>query len=344
MGVMTAITVGSALVGAGLSFNQAKNARRAQTKADADAAKFLASARSRAEKDYFASLNVPLDAYEAELENNLQTTTTAIEALQEGDARALAAGVGKVGAQSAQTAEQTRIAMGQEMFGLDKLKAENKDDMNQQLIGMDAAAAQDAAKRAADADIQVAQATQSGIGSLTSGLMAGLESSPLYGKSKADRELMSALGKKGITMAEYTANPDKFPNILGRQNSNVLPPTPNSGVPYMSAQTQGPSNSGGFNLSQLPDASGFTTPGQRRGVGPMQQRFTPGPRGLDLKYNMARGLTNQNDFKRNQQNSFDLQGYMGNEIAQLYNPQDFSQRLNKFGVNDQFDYLKYLQK
>ena len=223
MGVATSIAVGSAIVGAGLSFNQAANARRAQRKADADAARYLADARKKAEKDYFAGLNVPLDAFEAELENNLQTTTTAIEALQEGDARALAAGVGKVGAQAQQNAEDVRIDMGEQMFALDKMKAENRDDINQQLIAMDAAAAQDAAKRAADADAQVAAANTAGINSLTSGLMTGLQASPLYGKSKADRELMKALDKKGITMAEYVANPDKFPNILGRQQSPVVP-------------------------------------------------------------------------------------------------------------------------
>ena len=256
MGVATSIAVGSAIVGAGLSFNQAANARRAQRKADADAARYLADARKKAEKDYFAGLNVPLDSFEAELENNLQTTTTAIEALQEGDARALAAGVGKVGAQAQQNAEDVRIDMGEQMFALDKMKAENRDDINQQLIAMDAAAAQDASKRAADADAQVAAANTSGINSLTSGLMTGLQASPLYGKSKADRELMKALDKKGITMAEYVANPDKFPNILGRQQTPVVPPVAPDGSLRQSTGVMSPlaKRGGQGPMNQIPNA------------------------------------------------------------------------------------------
>jgi len=314
MGVATSIAVGSAIIGAGLSFNQAANARRAQRKADADAARYLADARKKAEKDYFAGLNVPLDSFEAELENNLQTTTTAIEALQEGDARALAAGVGKVGAQAQQNAEDVRIDMGEQMFALDKMKAENRDDINQQLIAMDAAVAQDAAKRAADADAQVASANTAGLNSLTSGLMTGLQASPLYGKSKADRELMKALDKKGITMAEYTANPGKFPNILGRQQTPVVPPD-----------------------GSLLNSFGVRSPlSLRGGQGPMNSGILKGFQGLTMPPRRT------SLFQNNQTPGFT--GYMGNELTRLYDPIDFNQRLNKFGINTDYDYLSFLKK
>tara|TARA_R100000900_G_scaffold45908_5_gene36821 strand:- start:1268 stop:2245 length:978 start_codon:yes stop_codon:yes gene_type:complete len=323
MGVATSIAVGSAIVGAGLSFNQAANARRAQRKADADAARYLADARKKAEKDYFAGLNVPLDSFEAELENNLQTTTTAIEALQEGDARALAAGVGKVGAQAQQNAEDVRIDMGEQMFALDKMKAENRDDINQQLIAMDAAAAQDASKRAADADAQVAAANTAGINSLTSGLMTGLQASPLYGKSKADRELMKALDKKGITMAEYVANPDKFPNILGRQQTPVVPPVAPDG--------------------SLRQSTGVMSPlAKRGGQGPMNQ-IPNAFSNFNLQLPQRRGFMTQDQINKSQQNAFDLQGYMGRDISRLYDPLDFNQRLNKFGINSDYDYLSFLK-
>lgn len=328
MAAATTVAIIGAGVGAALSFSQASQARRAQRKADKDAARFLADARKKAEKDFFAELNVPLDSYEAELENNLQTTTTAVEALQEGDARSLAAGVGKVGAQAQQTAEDVRIAMGEQMFSLDKMKAENRDDMNQQLISMDAAAAQDAAKRAADADAQVAAANTAGINSLTSGLMTGLQASPLYGKSKADRELMKALDSKGITMAEYTANPGKFPNVLGRQTP-VVPP---DGTLTQSTGVMNPTLTDRYVSPKL---------AQRGGQGPMNQVANPFSN-FNLQMPQRRGLMTQDQINKSQQNAFNFQGYMGNDISQLYNPTDFNQRLNKFGVNSKFDYLSFL--
>tara|TARA_R100001510_G_scaffold57741_1_gene67331 strand:- start:2457 stop:3482 length:1026 start_codon:yes stop_codon:yes gene_type:complete len=341
MGVATSIAVGSAIIGAGLSFNQAANARRAQRKADADAARYLADARKKAEKDYFAGLNVPLDSFEAELENNLQTTTTAIEALQEGDARALAAGVGKVGAQAQQNAEDVRIDMGEQMFALDKMKAENRDDINQQLIAMDAAAAQDAAKRAADADAQVAAANTAGINSLTSGLMTGLQASPLYGKSKADRELMSALDKKGITMAEYVANPDKFPNILGRQQAPVVPKLKdgvNTVIPFVTP-TQGAANDpllGTIGIRNPQDINRSALR-SRGGEGPMNMVVPRGFGGLTMP-----SMNSFSSLQNNQTPGFT--GYMGRELSRLYDPLDFNQRLNKFGVNANYDYLSFLKK
>ena len=82
----------------------------------------MSEAKAKAEKDYFAGLNVPMDAYEAEFETNLAQQQQAVEALQEGDARALAAGVGRVGAQAQAGAEQTRIKMGEEISDLNKMK------------------------------------------------------------------------------------------------------------------------------------------------------------------------------------------------------------------------------
>jgi len=35
---------------------------------------------------------------------------------------------------------------------------------------------------------------------------------------------------------------------------------------------------------------------------------------------------------------------MGNELTRLYDPIDFNQRLNKFGINTDYDYLSFLKK
>jgi hypothetical protein len=233
MGVMTAVAIGSAVVGGTMSFTQAAAARNARDKADRDAARFLADARGKAEKDYFSGLNVPLDAYEAELENNLINTTTAIEALQEGDARALAGGVAAVGAQASQRAEAIRIQQGKDMFALDKMKAENQDAINQQMIAMDAAAAQDSAKRGADAQQQIAASTTAGVQAIVGGVTAAVQASPLYGKTKADRLLLKQLERNGVTPEQYSANPAKYRNIVYNSDGSLIAEQGESLVPRL---------------------------------------------------------------------------------------------------------------
>ena len=188
MAVTTAAVVGIAAGGgqAVMGFMNAAKQKQAAAKAEKQAKKMMADARRKAETDHYAGLDVPLDAYEAEVEANLAADKQAIEALQEGDARALAAGVGRVGAQQAAETEKTRIAMGDEMANLDKMKADSKEAIKQQLIGMDVGEAQMQDQRAREAEQARASAIQSGfagIGKMASGVG---ELAPLYGRSRSD--------------------------------------------------------------------------------------------------------------------------------------------------------------
>ena len=197
MAAVTASVIG--IVGAGVSaaqsFQAASDAKEASSQADKAAAEAMADAKRRAEKDAYSGLAIPLDAYEAEFENNLAVQQQNVEALQEGDARGLASGVGRVGAQGTASAEGTRIEMGEEISDLNMMKAESKDSINQQLIEMDVANAREQNQRRADADAFRAQSINSGINSVTSGLQSAASVVPLYGKNKADRKA-SRLAKK----------------------------------------------------------------------------------------------------------------------------------------------------
>ena len=213
MAVVTASVIG--IVGAGVSaaqsFQAASDAKEASSQADTAAAEAMADAKRRAEKDAYSGLAIPLDAYEAEFENNLQTQTQSVEALQEGDARGLAAGVGAIGAQATNAAEGTRIEMGEEISDLNMMKAESKDSINQQLIEMDVANAREQNQRRADADAFRAQSINSGINSVTSGLQSAASIVPLYGKSRADRrggkiaEKYASQKPKGMSDREWQA-------------------------------------------------------------------------------------------------------------------------------------------
>jgi len=136
MAQVTAAVLGIATSGATAvqSFVNAKKARGEASDAETAAKKFMDEARAKAEIDYFAGLALPMDSYEAKFEGNLAADQQAVQALQEGDSRNLAAGVGRIGAQQNLEAETTRIAMGEEIKDFNKMKATSKEDINQQLM------------------------------------------------------------------------------------------------------------------------------------------------------------------------------------------------------------------
>ena len=210
MAAVTATVIGIAATAATttMSFSNAAKQRRAAEEADAEAKKAMKEAKAKAEVDYFASLDIPLDAYEAQFENQLAGQKQAIEALQEGDARNLAAGVGRVGAQQAELGEQTRIAMGEEISDLNMMKAESKDAINQQLVEMDVAYAREQNQRKADADALRNQSIQQGIAGVGSLVGQIGDAAPLFSQSGATRRgaklaKQSQVGKGDMNDAQY---------------------------------------------------------------------------------------------------------------------------------------------
>ena len=165
MAVVTATVVGIAATAAStaMSFAAASKANADGKKASDAAATAMADAKKKAQIDHYEGLSVPLDAFEAEFENNLAVAQQNTEALQEGDARALASGVGRIGAVAGAQAEDTRIAMGEQISDLQATKAESKDAINQQLIQMDVANAKEQNQIAADAAAARSASIQQGI-------------------------------------------------------------------------------------------------------------------------------------------------------------------------------------
>lgn len=185
MAVTTAAVVGIAAgVGSAVKgFSDASKAKNAAAKAEREAKKAMRSARSKAEVDQYAALEVPLDAYEAAFEANLAADRQAVEALQEGDSRQLAAGVGRIGAQQAAEAQQTRMAMGDEMFNLDKMKADSKEAIKQQLIGFDVGEAKMQDQKAYEAEQARKASIQQGISGITQAASSAASLAPLFPKS-----------------------------------------------------------------------------------------------------------------------------------------------------------------
>ena len=217
----TIIALGGAVVGGSMNLIQAQKARAQQRRADKEAGKLMADAKAKLEKDYYEGLKLPTDAYDQAYEANAQAQRESVEALQQADSRTLAAGVGRVGALSNQNTQTIRAEQAKAMFALDKLKAEGKDDMNQQLAQMDVAAAQDQASRAAQADEQVGMLQAGAAQALIGGVTAAAEAQALNPGSKADRQLAksfddneSIFQAKNISRSDYLNNPKKYEYLL----------------------------------------------------------------------------------------------------------------------------------
>jgi hypothetical protein len=210
MAVTTSAVIGIAAGGAQSiqGFMSSKKAKVAAAEARDAADKMMADARKRAEVDNYAALSIPLDSYEAQLENNLAADRQAVEALQEGDSRSLAAGVGRVGAQQAAESDATRIAMGDEMFGLNKMKADSKENIKQQMVAMDVGEAKMQDQIAREEEQRRAagmEAGFAGIGQVAKGVG---ELAPLYGKSTGDKRAGKMMGDAGMKLQAQMAGVD----------------------------------------------------------------------------------------------------------------------------------------
>jgi len=180
MGVATAMAIGTGVASAVGGFTNAAKQKKAANAAEKEARKSMAAARRRADERVYDMITIPQEAYEMEYETQLQSDIQALSALQEADSRALAGAVGKVGAQQTQEAAKTRQAMSDELFNIEKMKADEEASIKQQQIAMDAAEAQMADQRAYEAEQARQQALTQGFSGLTQAATAGFEAMKLF--------------------------------------------------------------------------------------------------------------------------------------------------------------------
>jgi hypothetical protein len=191
MAVTTAAVIGVAASAGGAinSFSQSAKQGRMAEKAAAASKKAMAEAKRKAEKNFYAGLNVSTEAYDRAFENNLQAQTQNIQALQEGDPRNLAAGVGLVQQSSDAATEATRLALQKDLEENAKMKADAKDAINQDLKRMDLGYAKDQEKVAKESAAASAAAMSQGISGVVSTVGQAAQLAPLFGgKSMTDAE------------------------------------------------------------------------------------------------------------------------------------------------------------
>tara|TARA_R110000764_G_scaffold77725_1_gene155288 strand:- start:46 stop:897 length:852 start_codon:yes stop_codon:yes gene_type:complete len=233
LGTAAIISLAGGAIGGGVNLYQAQQARDRQGEADAAAGRLMAEAKSKLEKDFYEGLKLPTDAYDQEYKANAQAQRQNIEALQQADSRTLAAGVGRVGALSNQQSEKIRATQAAEMFGLEKLKAEGKENMTQQLAQLDVAQAQDQAARAAQADEQAGALQGAAVNAFVGGAVGAAKAQPLESSTRADRQLAKTFddnsqlfANNNISRSEFLNDPDKYKMLT----SGLMIPTNKSGL------------------------------------------------------------------------------------------------------------------
>ena len=200
----------SGLASFGMGIDSMVTARRKQAQAERQNKLLMEQAKKMAEKDFYAGVNVPLDAFNKQFEETLQQQQQSLQALQEGDARSVASGVGRVGALAGEQGEKTRIALGEALYQNDKMKADSKQAINQQGIDINIGAAQDQSLMARDADRQANQAMAGAQEGLVSGLQSGAGLIPGYLQGRQDKITTDILN-------EFSTN-ENLMNALGDQN------------------------------------------------------------------------------------------------------------------------------
>ena len=129
MAVLTTATIAGLAATAATttgSFIQASKQKKLQKEAEAEADRALADARKKLEVNFYKNLGLQKEPYELEREALLSAGAQALQAGVEGSQRGAAATAGRV--QLAEQAGQRKIAgaMGQDMFDLQKLAAEEE--------------------------------------------------------------------------------------------------------------------------------------------------------------------------------------------------------------------------
>ena len=125
-------------------------------------------------QDFFSALQVPTEAYGRAARETTSQVGQLVGALQEGDPRQLAGGVGKVAAAGIEGEAQTRDAMAQDLYELGFAQAQSATNVNAELAKLEAdrlKGAQNAAAEARAAELGLQQgAAQAGAGILNTGL------------------------------------------------------------------------------------------------------------------------------------------------------------------------------
>tara|TARA_Y100001951_G_scaffold105270_1_gene121333 strand:+ start:2700 stop:3449 length:750 start_codon:yes stop_codon:yes gene_type:complete len=186
MGLETAAVaaiVGGALSagGAATNFVQAGKQRRAAEKAADDAGKALEAARNKLQVNYLRGLSIQKEPYERAREAGISTAAQVLQAAQEGSQRGVAAGATRAQLAQQNLENTNRIAMGQELQGLQRAAALEDRRLQSQQANIDLAEARGFQNMAADARDRQRALNQAGARGLLGAGQSLMKVPGLYG-------------------------------------------------------------------------------------------------------------------------------------------------------------------
>ena len=187
---LTLASVGSSLLGSGMSFANARKQNKIKADAEKAADEAMASARKRLEVNLMDSLAIQKEPYELEREAMLAAGAQATEVARESER-----GAGRVGAIYAQQQQgQRQIAadMGQDMFNLDYLSAQEDTRLRDLNTQLDLGEVEGAQLQAANAEERRQQQLMAGAQGIGNAAATGLDSLALYKKQKIAPSTASA--------------------------------------------------------------------------------------------------------------------------------------------------------
>lgn len=215
MAVVAAIGLGLSAFGMGASFMQAGQQRKAQAKAEREAAKAMAAARKKLEVNYLDALAIQKEPYELEREALLVAGAQGVEAARESE-RGAAAGVGRIQLAQQKGQQGIRSAMGQEMTALDRAAAAEESRLRDVGVQLDLGEVAGAQMAASDASQAAAAAQTQGFQQLASLGTQALESASLFSKSPEARAQAKAQRQAVRTdKAAYMQGAGKGKGFLG---------------------------------------------------------------------------------------------------------------------------------
>ena len=175
---LTLASVGSSLLGSGMSFANARKQNKIKDQAEKDADAAMKAARKSLEKNYMDSLAIQKEPYELEREAMLAAGAQATEVARESER-----GAGRVGAiyaQQQQGQRQIAAGMGQEMFNLDYLSTQEDTRLRDLNTQLDLGEVEGAQLQAANAEERRQQQLMAGAQGIGNAAATGLDSLALY--------------------------------------------------------------------------------------------------------------------------------------------------------------------
>ena len=167
--------------GAVTNFVQAGKQRRAAEKAADDAGKALEAARNKLQVNYLKGLSIQKEPYERAREAGISTAAQVLQAAQEGSQRGVAAGATRAQLAQQNLENTNRIAMGQELQGLQRAAALEDRRLQTQQANIDLAEARGFQNMAADARDRQRALNQAGAQGLLGAGQSLMKVPGLYG-------------------------------------------------------------------------------------------------------------------------------------------------------------------